>query len=285
MMKFQIAVATLAFAVGTFNPICKASSADSALGELGRFANLPGFSNSIIGGDTVAAGDVIGTTTVGLLAKVMGGTALCTGSLIDKDLIVTAGHCVPSKPSNLKIVFARDILGASSGSIVSPKGFVRHPNYDSAVNDQDMNDIALVRFEGGLPAGYAAATLLEDRGDLRDGGDVTLAGYGITSGNQSDNSHGKAGILRKVDTTIVKAQYGKSEVSLDQTKGHGACHGDSGGPAFIRNESGKLRLFGVTSRGPEDMPDDCASTAIYTNILAHKDFLKKAAAQLRAQTE
>ena len=81
---------------------------------------------------------------------------------------------------------------------------------------------------------------------------------------------------------ILNAQYGKTEVEMNQTQGKGACHGDSGGPAFVVS-GGQYYLFGVTSRGPSNQPDNCASAGIYTNILAHLDFIQSASEQLRAE--
>ena len=44
---------------------------------------------------------------------------------------------------------------------------------------------------------------------------------------------------------------------LDQEDGSGACHGDSGGPAFFEKD-GKTYLLGVTNRSyPDGAPDDC----------------------------
>jgi secreted trypsin-like serine protease len=238
----------------------------------------------IVGGVTVAPSDVIASTTVAIVSQTSEGTALCTGSILDTDLIVTAGHCVGPSPSQMLVVFRKD-LSDKSGPVVKVAGYIRDPNYGNGTNDKDNDDIALIRFDGGLPAGYQPAQLLQDSSALQNGETVTLAGYGITDGSASardDGTDDGAGVLRKVDTTIANAHYGQTEVEVDQTLGKGACHGDSGGPAFLMSADGSLLLFGVTSRGPSNQPDDCASYGIYTNILAHLDFIQQATQALRA---
>lgn len=238
--------------------------------------------NFIIGGITVPTSDPIASTTVAIVSQTDQGTALCSGSIIDTDLIVTAGHCVGPAPSKMLIVFRKD-LSDTSGPVVRVSGYVQDPNYGDGENDQDNDDIALIRFAGGLPAGYQAATLLTDSSALANGEAVTLAGYGITDGSAAAQASGNdgAGVLREVTTTIAQAAYGLTEVAVDQTRGKGACHGDSGGPAFVRAADGSLQLFGVTSRGPSNQPDTCASIGIYSNILAHLDFIQSATDELR----
>jgi hypothetical protein len=239
----------------------------------------PSSLDQIIGGKVVDASDSIAATTVAIVNQTPDGTALCTGSIVADDLIVTAGHCVGPDKAKMKIAFRRDLRG--DGTVLGIKGYVRHKNYGKMQDDQDMYDIALIRIDGALPQGYTAAKLLDSSSSLGDGQSVTLAGYGITIGKPTDaDGDAGAGTLRKVDVNIQQALWGQTEVLLDQRHGKGACHGDSGGPAFS-NVDGELRLFGITSRGQEGGPDDCAGGAIYTNILAHQAFLKTAAAKLR----
>jgi secreted trypsin-like serine protease len=236
----------------------------------------------IIGGVEVPNTDIIASTTVAIISQTDQGTALCTGSIIDTDLIVTAGHCVGPSPDRMRIVF-RENLNSRTGKVVRVTGYVRDPNYGiGGDSDVDLDDIALIRFDGGLPAGYQAATLLSDSSQLQDGSGVTLAGYGITTGTPRKGANSGAGILREVDTTILNAHYGDTEVEMDQSHGKGACHGDSGGPAFLKTADGNLLLFGVTSRGPSNVADHCDTAGIYTNILAHLDFIQSATDELRS---
>src|SRR5262249_6612340 len=130
---------------------------------------------------------------------------------------------------------------------------------------------------GGLPSGYAPNEILGDERLLKRNETVVLAGFGITN----SGTHAGAGVLRATQVRIADESFGKTEVLLDQTDGRGACHGDSGGPAYLQQGS-SLLLWGVTSRGyPNRAPDDCVHESVYTKISDHLDFLNEAARKLR----
>jgi secreted trypsin-like serine protease len=234
---------------------------------------------TIVGGTLVDANDPVASTTV----LVTDGNYICTGSIIDVDLVVTAAHCVAAPAENLRVVFVRDInAGTIDKSDVLPiSNYVANPGWQGdSSSGVDQHDIALIRVVGALPAGYHPATLLSSDASaaIRKGDLTELAGYGITNASTQDG----AGTLREVSVKVSK-QLGQTEVVLDQRNGKGACHGDSGGPAFV-NVDGQLQLWGVTNRGyPDNAPDDCKEYAVYTRITAYADFLSQAAAQLRAQ--
>ena len=225
----------------------------------------------IIGGEEVTESDPVAKTTV----AIMGSLSICTGSILDHDLIITAAHCL-SSPSEMAVAFSRSVLQAGVTKARIIKAIIPKEYREDAVT-KDQYDIGLIRFEGGLPPGYEKADLIPDSAMLSSGGTTLLAGYGITNAS----SHEGAGILRKTSIKIKDVAFAKTEVLLDQTEGHGACHGDSGGPAFI-HQGGRLYLWGVTNRGfPEEAPDDCAHHAVYTNILAHQSWLSAAIEQIR----
>lgn len=232
----------------------------------------------IVGGQTVSADDVIAATTV----MVTDGNFICTGSIIAQDIVVTAAHCTAAKAEDLRIVFARqmpDDLTTVTDTVHAIYGFVANPGWQGeSSTGPDQHDIAIIRFKGDLPSGYSVAQLLPADEALTKGETVTLAGYGITNAETQDG----AGLLRKVDVQIAK-KLGKTEEVLDQTEGAGACHGDSGGPAFV-TLNGQLLLWGVTNRGyPDNAPDDCVHESVYTRITAYTDFINQAAQQLRQQ--
>lgn len=193
----------------------------------------------IIGGVLVPRLDPIARSTVALISLREKGMSLCTGSIIDTDLVLTAAHCVGPSPSRMRVVFGGD-LNAKPDQVAQVTAYLRHTDYGvgyDEVLDQDLNDIALVRFEGGIPTGYAAAEILDDIDALRDDATITLAGYGRTVGDVSQakpTDNLGSGALRMVTTTIRTAYHGQSEVLTEQSQGRGACHGDSGGPAYIR---------------------------------------------------
>lgn len=227
----------------------------------------------IVGGKTVAPTEAIARSTVALVI----GPALCTGSVIAPDLIVTAAHCLEGGASSVSIVFATQITPEALKNAVKTTHFMIHPDYRMNQTKIDQNDIGLIEFQGGLPKGYTPNHMLADPRLLTRGENVILAGYGVTDAG----THAGAGTLRETDVKIADENFGKTEVLLAQNDGHGACHGDSGGPAFLM-EGGKLVLWGITSRGyPARAPDDCAHESVYTKILDQTDFLRAAIQKLR----
>lgn len=228
---------------------------------------------SIIGGKAVVAGSAVATQTVGLYDASIGAT--CSASILSNQFLLTAAHCVASsKAADLIVIFGPEISmkGSKLRKVSGFKFNSKWLNAGSSAVLKDLGDIAIVKFEGGLPAGYHAARLLSDVSLLKDNTDVLLAGYGHSDGIKKTGS----GILRRVIIKIENAAFSPTEVLLDQTKGKGACQGDSGGPAYVLEKDGKLSLFGITSRGEDDALDTCGVKSVYTNALAYKSWMKAA---------
>ncbi len=230
----------------------------------------------IIGGQTATGSEDFAKSTVLLYDKQMG--SICTASIISEKLLITAAHCVSSAPQFLVVVFGTDadsteIIGRRVIAIATTVVWPARQN--QLLNNGDM---ALVGFHGGLPAGYIAARLLADASKLTNGQTVTLAGYGTSNGVTGEGS----GRLRYVDTTIQQVDFTQSEFLMEQSLGKGACHGDSGGPAYAE-VGGKKLLIGVTSRGVNDPENHCGVSSAYTSIPAYAPWILKTAKELTAQ--
>ena len=264
------------------------ASLATALVSTGAWASsniLDGGHEFIIGGTTVTATDKLTKSVVGLILD-MGnrGQALCSASIIASDLLVTAAHCVTDDngqtvdPASLFIVFGTDIK--TSTKVIHATGAQVPSQWGGAyAAGTDQHDIALVHFTTALPAGYAPATLLGRSHALTAGDSVTLVGYGINMMNAAGGDG--AGVLRKVNVKVQSGTFAQTEILLDQTTRKGACHGDSGGPAYY-SVKGVAKLWGVTNRGyPDDGPDDCAHQSVYTNIGAYASWISTTATQLR----
>lgn len=232
----------------------------------------------IIGGTDATGNEEFAKAVVLLYDKQVG--AICSASIISDRLLLTAAHCVASAPTSLFVVFGTDI--SSTDIIVRRVVTTATTPVWPARQEQDLNtgDMAMVGFVGGLPPGYAPAKMLGDLTQLKDGGVVTLAGYGTSDGVAGSG----AGKLRYVDTTIQKAAYSESEILMEQSLGKGACHGDSGGPAYI-NVNGERFLIGVTSRGVNDPGNHCGISSAYTSIAYYADWVKTEADTMGADVD
>jgi len=254
---------------------------------------LLGSDQAIIGGSTVETTDVISKSTVALISlSELGGTSLCTGTLITKRLVLTAAHCVIDNTasqlngtitpySRIVAKFGVDMADTDSTKIVSAVDLRVHGDYLKSLTSNEMpktnwGDIAILKLAKDAPLGFVPAKVLNNASILNDGQNVTLAGFGVT---QMKPEEVQAKNLMKVDVTIQNAKFSETEIAM--SSGPGACHGDSGGPAFTKDSKGQLVVFGVTSRSvTESGGSTCADGAVYTSIPAQIDWIRKAVTSL-----
>jgi hypothetical protein len=181
--------------------------------------------------------------------------AFCTGTVISRRTVLTAGHCYTSnagpKGGILKILFGPDLGAASVVSVDTIKA-VRHPGYDDKTLS---NDLCLVELASDAPS--QAAPLLREtltNGPAFIGPNFTFVGYG-------DDGLGNFG-LRRVVTLPIEV-IGPANVGIATGSGpiddtmfffevpkKNTCNGDSGGPAFVVR-SGVERVAGSTSSGDD----------------------------------
>ncbi len=271
-----------------------ASCAPSAK-DLNGYQSTNSDESSIIGGATSTTEFEKKNGIVGVYDVEKGG--LCTGSLIGEGLVLSAGHCVNvAHPQKMIIFFGTDfnaiisqVRNGDKSNIRRVVKVLRHEKY--AINDSDTadsnaqtkNDISLIRFEGPIVDGFKKANLAksEQSAMLKQGSEVMLAGYGLSEFKQDPNtgealSSKGSGTLRQVgNIKVLSVLPTGEELTFDQSGGHGACHGDSGGPAYIVDANTNY-LVGVTSRGG----GDCNITAIYTGVLGYSQWIQSRSAQL-----
>ena len=108
-------------------------------------------------------------------------------------------------------------------------------------------------------------------GQSKDGMDIIISGYGVTSQRKRDS-----GTLRIVETTIGKIDSSNKEFHSSRDD-KGACFGDSGGPVYIK-EGGHIKVIGATSRGSYCDRGD----GIYSDVGLHKDWIVSAFEELGA---
>lgn len=175
-------------------------------------------------------------TTVSLFA----GGALCTGTLVHPEIVVTAAHC--GHPA--QIIFGESI--GSPARTVPVDHCMRNPAYSSNDNNGvNGNDYAYCKLAQPVydipftPPVYGCETDI-----LTPGRPAVMAGFG---NNQGDNG---AGIKRWSESEIQTIVNETSTTVVVGTVGNAACSGDSGGPAYVQYPDGSWHVFGIVSGGP-----------------------------------
>ncbi len=250
---------------------------------LASFSSMAYAQDKILGGQTVTDADQIGRMTVAVVQMAPGTNTpgniqgLCSGTLLADDTVLTAAHCIRGHgPDEMRIVFNHNLRRALPDDFRAVTGMKAHPLHIISPL-MIRNDVALVHFEGGIKAGYQTAKLLPQGTLVNDGDHVTLAGFGLSSARATDS----AGTLRKVNMTVQQANHKRRQVIFDQTDGHGACNGDSGGPAFLEKD-GTLYAWGVTSYGTGT---SCMDIGVYTNASEYPSWVAHASARLRKKAD
>ncbi|TCT07629.1 S1 family peptidase [Aquabacter spiritensis] len=151
--------------------------------------------------------------------------ASCTGTVLARDLLLTAAHCVGPKGD-----YAVALVDRGAPELIPATRVALHPGFDSAQfrTRRPTPDLALVKLAAPLPARFRPAPLALDAALPPRGAGFLVAGYGMSA----DGDEASAGTLRAVSLASV-GTTGGIMVRLSPAAGlAGACTGDSGGPAF-----------------------------------------------------
>ncbi|KAM8851853.1 hyaluronan-binding protein 2 [Synchiropus picturatus] len=206
----------------------------------------------------------------------------CGGVLIESCWVLTAGHCIEQN-KEMQVEIGGLALNAEEPDEQTLKVVeaIRHENYretPTAVH----NDIALLRLEGsdGVCANetqYVKAACLPT-GDLPDGMECTISGWGATEDSQYGSNH-----LLEAEVLLInqekcsdKKVYGSI---LDNSMfcagylqgGVDSCQGDSGGPLTCNDNNSHI-VYGLVSWG-----DQCGKKnkpGVYTRVTHFLDWIK-----------
>jgi secreted trypsin-like serine protease len=170
---------------------------------------------------------------------------LCSGTLIDEDLFLTAAHCTAflesqGIPNNeIWVSFDQDLDPVTQRTKLIQGTWVTHPDYGH--DQSDPKDLAVIRLSRELrlaPARLPVLGLFDEMkadGQLK-GQKFTAVGYGVhapeTGGGPPrfpfDGERWKAvsEFLSLQDAWLTLSQN-------DNTSDGGTCYGDSGGPNFL----------------------------------------------------
>ncbi|MCU0665349.1 MAG: trypsin-like serine protease [Myxococcota bacterium] len=172
---------------------------------------------------------------------------LCTGTLIDPEVVITAAHCVylPSEgidaihyPSNIDVVGGARIDVSDRIVYSRASSIVTHPSWHG-IMEEGPTDLAMIHLA--TPITSLSPYGVRNPADIIEVGETgKIVGYGLIGKDQDDTG----GVHRVGDTSVLS--LGRGLVELGDPAG--TCSGDSGGPFFTKR-AGVWVLAGVTSFG------------------------------------
>jgi hypothetical protein len=221
-------------------------------------------------------------TNVGAMMMVLpgwGNTPVCSGTLINPWVFLTAGHCTEGVDAEeVWVNFNQD--GTNLDELLDVAEVITHPDYywGPSSNPHDVGVLILAEPVTDIePAALPYEGFLDDlkaEGKLNQGkikAKFTLVGYGATLDWPPPYSYYED--QRQFSVSEYRALL-KAWLRMSQnpaTDDGGTCYGDSGGPAFWMQEDGSEILVGITSWG--DAPCVSAGFNYRVDIPETLDFI------------
>jgi trypsin len=223
----------------------------------------------IIGGQQATVGQFPSTVVIEV------GNGLCTGTLVTKDWVLTAAHCVTPQvvgepnqaavTNSVKVHFGTVDL-KSQGTVVMAADTIPNPKF--SINSLGSSDIGLIKLKTPMTT-VPRVTVNGDPTNAPIGIDVTMVGFGATAQGGGGNIGVEFVVAQKsIKCSDVGAGKDTDLLCFNQISGKGKCEGDSGGPSFAK-VNGVLVQVGITSFGDQN----CAQFGADTRTDAEKAFL------------
>jgi secreted trypsin-like serine protease len=227
-------------------------------------------SAGIVGGELMPSDSPIAKHIVALYA--IDKKALCTGTLIAPNMVLTAAHCMGQQ---MVVAFGPDVKASfqDKSKLRPVTAATIHPKWNGNLRPEgNAGDVAVLKFAGTAPAGWVPAQILTRSDAIQRFTIIKQAGYGVNAPLAKESG---SGVLRQTQTTVLDPMSTETEVTVNQREGHGVCFGDSGGPSFV-NVSGTYYFWGVASAVSSPTKElVCKDKGIYTKVLSYISWIRE----------
>lgn len=185
----------------------------------------------------------------------------CGGTLIDRNSVLTAAHCLESvtAPQLRVTVGLTSLREPGQGQTRSVESIARHPQYTTSLITFRY-DAAVLTLDRPVKNIVVARIPATDDNELEDPGDeATVAGWGSTVKQPSNNDPRYPVRMQEAQVPIVSDATAKRAYGADDyeprlmlaagRENKDTCQGDSGGPIFVKRDTGPPLQIGITSFG------------------------------------
>ncbi|BFG01387.1 serine protease SP24D-like [Drosophila madeirensis] len=237
--------------------------------------SAPGWINGrVVGGEDAALGQFPHQVSLR-----NGGSHSCGGSILSRNYILTAAHCVTNVEDengfHAPIAASRFTIRAGSndrfsgGVLIQVVEVIVHENYGKF-----LNDVALLRLESPLFYSNSIKAIDLPTANTPADADIIISGWGLLKHQGDLPRYLQYNTLKSI--TVEKCgeliDFGvESELCLLHEADNGACNGDSGGPAVYNNQVVGVAGFVVDGCG-STYPDGYARVYYFNDwIRQHSD--------------